>query len=132
MGKSLVYAANTATQAVPVNGTINFGNVVRRYGCDTNVAGGILNVSGIGYYSIDANFEFEGTGTGVAVITLYKDGAAIPGAVAKRSTAADTTYAVTIPTEVRQKCCCESPITAVVSGVAINVTNATIRAVKDA
>ena len=131
MGKSLVYAVNTATQAVPVNGTISFGNVVRRYGCDTNVSGGILNVSGIGYYSIDANFEFEGTAAGTATITLYKDGVAIPGATAIRSTADATTYAVTIPTVVRQKCCCESAITVVVTGSAIDVTNATIRAIKE-
>ena len=127
---SLLYAVNSATQAVSVDGTIDFGRIVRRYGREIDLSGGSVALNGAGYYAIDAAIAFEGTAAGVVTITLYKDGVAIPGASALRSTADGTTYDVAIPCIVREKCCCESVITAVVTGAAIDVTNATIRVIK--
>ena len=126
MSKALLYAANTSTQAYVATGTvINFGNVVRRYGSNINLSGGNISVNGSGYYNIDAHFTFNGA-AGTATIQLYKDGVAIPGAVATQVESATGTYAVTIPAVIREVCCCESTITAVISGVAGNVTNAAI------
>lgn len=124
--KSALYGANTSEQALAVDGVISFGNIIRRFGnAVLLVAGNIVN-TGAGYYDIDANFTFEGTATGTATITLYKDGIAIPGAVISHSTEADTVYNATIPALVRNVCCNESTITAVVTGVAVNVLNASV------
>lgn len=124
--KSALYAANTSAQSLTAGNTINFGNAVRRFGCNCNVAGGNATITGSGYYDIDADITFTAGGVGTAVITLYKDGAAISGATASVTTAADTTYAVSVPAIVRQICCCESTITAVITGVAATVLNAAI------
>lgn len=124
--KSAVYAANTSAQSLAAGDTINFGNVVRRFGCNCNVSGGNAIVNGSGYYDLDADVTFTAGGAGTAVITLYKDGAAISGATASVTTVAETTYAVSIPAIIRQVCCCESTITAVITGVAATVLNAAI------
>lgn len=121
-----MYAANTSTQAYVATGTtINFGSVVRRYGNNIALSGGNVVVRGAGYYNVDVNIGFTGA-AGTATIQVFKDGVAIPGATATITTAADTNFAVTIPTLIREVCCNESTITVVISGVAGNVVNAAI------
>lgn len=126
MGKSLLYAANTNSQVLAVNGVVNFGNIVRRYGCNCNLSGGNAIVKGSGYYNISTNFTFTAGSTGVGTITLYKDGVAIPGASASGSFAANTVYCVAIPTAVKDFCDCESTITAVITGIGMTFSNASI------
>ena len=128
--KSCIYAANTATQSISDGGTINFGSAVRRYGSACNVEGGNLTLNGAGYYDISVNVTIAGTAAGTAVVQLYKDGVIIPGASASLTTAADTTYSASVSTIIRKSCCCESSITAVVSGVAVSVTSASITSEK--
>ena len=124
---SLVYAANNVSQAFVAAGTvINFGTPVRRYGCNCSVSGGNLVTHGSGYYYIDTNISFTAGGQGTATVQLYKDGVAIPGAIATLTTASATAYSVSIPAVVRDKCCCDSTITAVISGVNGNVTSVAI------
>lgn len=128
MSNSIVYAENATTQAFVATGTtVNFGNVVRRYGCNTNVIGGNGVINGSGYYIIHSSVNISGTAGGTATIQLYKDGAPIPGSLIRFTTADGVLSAISLPTvAVRQKCCCESTITAVISGVASNIINATI------
>ena len=123
--KSCVYGANTASQNIVDGGTINFGSIVRRFGNNTNIAGGNGVVIGEGYYDIDTNITFTAA-AGTVTIALYKDGVPITGATATRTTAATSSYTITIPALVRQKCCCESVITAVLTGEDTTVTNAAI------
>lgn len=126
MSKSILYAANTNSQTFATAGTvINFGSIVRKYGCNIALSGGNVVVDGIGYYDIDANITFNGA-AGNVLIQLYKDGVAIPGAEATVTVVADTFYSVTIPAVIREHCCCEDTITAMISGVVGTVSNAAI------
>lgn len=119
-------------QVVVAGDRVNFGDIVRRYGCSVNMSGGNVSVTQEGYYDIDTSVTFVAGAAGVVTVTLLKDGVIIPGAVASVTVAdADTVTVNTPPCTIRQKCCCESAITAVISGVAGSITNATIRVEKD-
>lgn len=135
MSKSIVYAANTATQDVPVNGTINFGNIVRRYGCNTNISNGNGLINGTGYYKINTNFTITDTAAGDVTITLFEDGTAIQGATATITAAVGSLYNINIPAVVRKFGNCNnnvaSTITAAVTGTAATVNNATITIEKE-
>lgn len=126
MCRAIIYAANTNSQTVDDGRVINFGNIVRRYGCNCNVSGGNVIVSGTGYYEIDTDFTFQSGGDGTAVITLYQDGVEIPGGKASLSVATDLIYAVSVPAVIRQRCGCDSTIRAILSGVSGTFTNAAI------
>lgn len=128
MGKSILYAVNPNDQTVAVGSIVNFGNLVRRYGCDCNISGGNAVVKSTGFYNIDTNMDFTASASGTVTITLYQDGVAIPGAFSTRTVVADAQYQITIPAVVRARCCfCNnSTITAVVSGQTVEVNNAAI------
>lgn len=131
MSNSIIYVVNSTTQTVAVNNAINFGTIVRRYGNCINASGTIVDINSPGYYNIDTNFTVTPSASGTLTITLYKDGTPIPGATASRTVASDLIYSLNIPTIVRHKCCCESSITAVVTGVATEISNASILVTKE-
>lgn len=130
MSRSALYSANTLSQTLAVGDNISFGNIVRRFGNNINMSGGNVSLQGAGYYDIDTEFTFTAGAAGTAVITLYKDGTAIPGAVASFTAAADSVYTVSIPALVRTFCCTQSTITAVLTGVAGTVNNSAAKVVK--
>lgn len=132
MSKSIIYAGNNATQTTTADGTvIAFNNIVRRYGCNLGLSGGNVIAKGTGYYRGDVNLTFEGTATGTAVFTVYKNGVAVPYANASRSTADGVVYGLSIPFEIRNNCCCDEAITVVASGIAVDVTNSAILVEKE-
>lgn len=133
MSKSLLYAVNSNTQDLEIGENISFGTAVRRFGCNIDANGGTPSITGAGYYSIDIDIDFSTAigSTGIVSVTLMQDGTAIPGASVEQSVAALTTYTKSISCVVRDRCCGTSTITAVVGGVAINVSNASIRIVKE-
>lgn len=132
MSKSVLYGVNRTAQTIVVGDRVNFGNIIRKYGCNINMSGGEVNITGEGYYNLDASITFVAGAEGIATITLLKDGSIIPGAGASQTVASGDTVTLTIPPSViREKCCCESTITAVISGVIGVINNATIRVVKD-
>lgn len=124
--KSMVYAVNTANQSVVENGIINFGSIVRRFGCNAYVSGGNGVVRGQGYYTIDTNITVTTTTASTVGISLYKDGVVIPGSEVAFTTSASGSMAISIPAAIRQLCDCESTITAVVSGAGVEVNNASV------
>lgn len=132
MANSLLYGVNNAPQVVVVGDRVNFGAPVRRYGKNITMSGGEVYVSGDGYYAIDASVTFVAGAAGIATVTLLKDGAVIPGASASLTVADATTYTINIPrSAIRQKCCGESTITAVISGVIGTISEATILVEKE-
>jgi len=132
MSKSLLYGVNRTPQVIVVGDRIDFGQVVRRYGCGINMSGGEVSITNEGYFDIDASVTFVAGAAGVVTVTLLKDGAIIPGAGASATVAdGDTVTLVLPPSVIRQKCCCESTITAMITGVIGSITNATIRVEKD-
>lgn len=132
MSKSLLYGVNRTPQVIVVGDRVNFGQVVRKYGCGINMSGGEVYVTSEGYFDVDASVTFVAGAAGVVTVTLLRDGAIIPGAGASATvTDGGTVTLVLPPSVIRQKCCCESTITAVITGVVGSITNATIRVLKD-
>jgi len=132
MSQALIYKVNNRQQAVVATGTsIDFGNIIRRYGCIQGNGDGV-HLPCTGYYALDGSFDVLGTAGGTMTIQFYYNGIPIPGASASLTTAADVRNSVTIPAIVRQNCP-KNPgaITAIASGVAGTITQATIRLVKE-
>ena len=129
MCKSILYGANTGTQAVTAGSPINFGGTVRRFGRDLNMSGGNVVAYGPGYYEVDANITFVADTAGEVNVAVYRDGIMITGAKASVPGTAGIEYQITIPAVIRNKCCAESEIT-VIPDVNITLTNAAIVAKK--
>lgn len=130
--KAGLYANNSNAQVLAVGSTINFGNVVRRYGSYANTDGGNVILRGTGYYWVMMKFVVTNTGDAAAAptITLYKDGTAYAGAYATDTIAAGAVKTMYVPCMVRETCDCDSTITAVLSGAAVTINNATVTVVK--
>lgn len=126
--KSALYAAMQTPTAVAVNGVIPLGSLIRRYGGDVSLNGNAVNITGAGYYDVDASITVAPTAAGTVTVTLYKDGVAVPGATASETAAANGTVDLSIPALVRQVCCAAgSALTLVLTGAAATVNNVALR-----
>ena len=126
--KSALYAAMQTPTAVAVDGVIPLGSLIRRYGCDVALNGNAVNITGAGYYDVDASVTVSPAAAGTVTVTLYKDGVAVPGATASETAAANGTVDLNIPALVRQVCCeAGSALTLVLTGVAATVNNVALR-----
>ena len=126
--KSALYAAMQTPTAVAVDGVIPLGSLIRRYGCDVSLNGNAVNITGAGYYDVDASVTVSPAAAGTVTITLYKDGVAVPGATASETAAANGTVDLSIPALVRQVCCAAgSALTLVLTGAAATVNNVALR-----
>lgn len=126
--KSALYTALQTPTAVAVDGVIPLGSLIRRYGCDISLNGSAVNLSGAGYYDVDASITVAPTAAGTVTATLVKDGVAIPGATASAAAAAGAPTVLSFPALVRQACCASgSALTLVLSGAAATVTNVALR-----
>jgi hypothetical protein len=127
MSKSAIYTANTSNQTVDVNGIINLGTIVRRYGPNVNLSGNAIQIDGAGYYDIDVSVTAAPTAAGAVTVTMYENGVAIQGASATSSTTtANNSVNISITSLVREFCsCCEglSNLTFVLSGTEAVVSN---------
>lgn len=129
MGKSAIYTSNTTAQALAIGSAISPGSIIRRFGPNLNLSGESINVTGAGYYSIDASFVITATNAGTVIITLVKDGVAVPGAIASASLAVGDVATISINALVREfGCCCDnnSNLNFVLSGAAETISNASI------
>jgi len=130
MSKSLIYTANTSAQSVALNGIINPGTVVRRFGPNLNLSGNAIQIDGGGYYSIDASFIAAPTAAGNVTITAYLNNVAIPGAVATASVETENNpINLSINAVLREPCqCCEgiSNLTFVLTDTAATVSNSAV------
>ena len=126
--KSALYAALQTPTAVAIDGVIPLGSLIRRYGCDISLNGNAVNLSGAGYYEVDASITVAPTAAGTVTATLVKDGVAIPGATASAAAAAGAPTVLSFPALVRQACCAAgSALTLVLSGAAATVNNVALR-----
>ena len=126
--KSALYAAMQTPTAVAVDGVIPLGSLIRRYGCDVALNGNAVNITGAGYYDVDASVTVSPAAAGTVTITLYKDGVAVPGATASETAAANGTVDLSIPALVRQVCCAAgSALTLVLTDAAATVNNVALR-----
>ena len=131
MARSLIQTVNPSAQTVAENGIISLGTVSRRYGCNLRMSGNGIEVSGDGYYEIDASFVIAPSATGNVSVAMVVDGVTIPGATAT-GTATAVGDVVTLPifATIRRACgCCDSVnnVTFVITENAGSVTNASVR-----
>jgi hypothetical protein len=130
MSRSAIYVVNPASQEVVADGVINLGTIVRRFGCNLQLMGNGIRVTGPGYYSIDGSITLTPAAAGTVTVTAYKDGVAIPGAVASATVAAaDTQVSLPLVGVIKENCvCCDdsSSVTFVLSGGDSTVTNVAI------
>lgn len=130
MSKSAIYTVNNSAQNVAVNGVINLGSIIRRFGPNLTLSGNAIQVCGAGYYDIDASITLAPTAAGNVTVTVFKDNIAIPGATA--TTSVDTVnnpVNLSICALLREPCeCCESVnnLTFVLTGTAASVTNTAV------
>lgn len=125
--KNLIYAGDTNTQLIPsTGGVVNFNSVIRKKGCHLQLSGGNVTTHGEDHYVVLVNLSVSGTGAGTLDVQLFADGVPITGASASITTADATVYQLLVPGVVKESCYCEKTITCFVSGVAVNITNATI------
>lgn len=126
--KSALYAAMQTPTAVAVDGVIPLGSLIRRYGCDVALNGNAVNITGAGYYDVDASVTVAPTAAGTVTATLYKDGVAVPGATASAAGAAGAPVVLAFPALVRQVCCASgAALTLVLTGAASTVSNVALR-----
>ena len=126
--KSALYAVLQTPTAVAIDGVIPLGSLIRRYGCDISLNGNAVNLSGAGYYDVDASITVAPTAAGTVTATLVKDGVAIPGATASAAAAAGAPTVLSFPALVRQACCAAgSALTLVLTGAAATVNNVALR-----
>ena len=130
MSKSLIQTTNQTSQAVGLNGIISLGSVLRRFGCNCRLSGNAVEITGEGYYKIDADVSVAPTAVGNVTVALYNNGVQIPGAIAYGAVStAGNNVTLPISTTVRQGCCCDSAdsITCVLLAGAGTVNNISLR-----
>lgn len=123
--KSALYTVNNSLPTVAVNGTIPFGTIIRRFGCNINLSGTGIIMEGTGYYDVEISATVSPTAAGTVTITLLKDGVAVPGAVASETAAAaGNATNLGISTVVRLQCCdSTSTLTLVLTGTEAVINN---------
>jgi len=130
MSKSAIYVANTSNQDVQVDGIIIPGTIVRRYGPNVGLAGNAIQISGAGYYELNASITLAPTAEGEVSVSIYKDGVPLQGAIAtETAAAAGDSVNLSIMAILREFCsCCDglSNLTFVLTGVDSTVTNIAI------
>lgn len=134
MSRSIISTVNTSTQQVTDGGTVALGSITHRYGCNLGLNDNAIVINGFGYYDVDCTVIAAPTEVGTITATLYRNNVAIPGATSSFTvSAADDIVTLTIPTVIREACACQGPtsITCVLSGVASEVSNVTMKVVKE-
>lgn len=108
--KSALYTAMQTPTAIPVDGILPLGSIIRRYGCDANLNGNAVNITNAGYYDVDVSVTVAPTAAGTVTVTLVKDGVPIPGATASAAAAAGAPTVLSFPALVRQPCCASGSV----------------------
>lgn len=132
MSRSLIQVANQSSQAVAVDSIITLGSVQRRFGCNCRLSGNAIELTGDGYYVVDANVSIAPTAEGNVTVALYNNGTQVTGAIAYATVAGAGDF-VTLPIEttIRQMCCDSADnLTLVLVEGAGTVTNVSMRVEK--
>ena len=133
MSKSLIQTVNQSTQSVANNSIIELGSVIRRFGCNCRLNGNAIEVSGEGYYKVDANITLAPTAAGNVTVALYRNGVPLTGATATGSVStAGNPVTLPIQTTIREGCCCDggTALTLVLVSGASTVSNVAMRVEK--
>jgi len=132
MSRAVLYTANSNNQTVGINGIISPGGVVRRYGCNIQLSGNAVTLTGTGYYDISASITLVPSAAGTVTVTAYQDGIPIQGATASATVAAvDTSVALPVIGMARLvNPNAGSNITFVLTGVESDISNFALKIIK--
>ena len=133
MSKSLIQTVNQSTQSASVNGIIDLGSVIRRFGCNLRLNGNAIEVEGAGYYTIDANVTIAPTAAGNVQVAIFKNGVQLTGAIATGSvSSAGNPITLPIQTTIREGCNCDggTSLTLVLLAGAGTISNVAVRVEK--
>lgn len=133
---SLIQTAN-ANFSVAADGSIPFGNIVRRYGKFVNLNGNDIIACGNGYYQVVLSITLTPTAAGLIGVQLYAGGTPVSGANASETATADGVVNLFVVTTVRVmgNCCDDNcvPISlqlvtpeGVTTGVTVNNLSASV------
>lgn len=126
--KSALYTAMQTPTAIPVDGILPLGGIIRRYGCDANLNGNAVNITNAGYYDVDVSVTVAPVAAGTVTVTLVKDGVPIPGATASAAAAAGAPTVLSFPALVRQPCCASGAALSLrLTGAEATVSNVALR-----
>lgn len=130
--KAELYIANTTSTAVASGGIVPFNITVRRKGCDIQRGGGgaVIEDVGSNYYDVDVSVTFTAPVAGLITFKLQQNGNDVVGATASTTITTPTTEvrSLTIPATIRTFTCGNiDTLTLVNSGLAVTVSNATMR-----
>jgi hypothetical protein len=124
VSKSIIYTVNSSGATVPVNGTIPFGTIVRKYGCNLNSADGSIIARGEGYYEFHISLSVIPAAAGTITATLLADGVAVVGGKATATAVASSPLNFGIDAVQRLQCCDSSTtFTLLISGVGAAISN---------
>ena len=133
MSKSLIQTVNQSTQSASVNGIIDLGSVIRRFGCNLRLNGNAIEVDGAGYYTIDANVTVAPTAAGNVQVAIFKNGVQLTGATATGAVStAGNPITLPIQTTIREGCNCDggTSLTLVLLAGAGTISNVAVRVEK--
>lgn len=128
--KPLIVLNNRESTSITVGNTIPFPIIVRRREegiQQSNDTITIVNNRKSNYYEVSVTITFTAPVTGTAIIRLYQNGVAIPGAlIASTVNTATTEYnTISLDTVIRTYCQdCLTTLTLVVDGIDITIQNA--------
>lgn len=126
--RSAIYAVNTSMATIPEGGTYQPNTIIRRFGQCCQMANNAMELNGQGYYDVAVTATVIGTVAGNVTMTVYQDGAAVPGMNATQTIKAvgDT---VTLGTSGIVRVYCgknSSTLTVVIGGQAVTGSNLAI------
>lgn len=126
--RSAIYAVNTSTVTIPEGGNYQPNTIIRRFGQCCQMANNAMELNGQGYYDVAVTATVIGTVAGNVTMTVYQDGAAVPGMNATQTIKAvgDT---VTLGTSGIVRVYCgknSSTLTIVIGGQAVTGSNLAI------
>lgn len=126
--RSAIYSVNTSTATILEGGTYQPNTIIRRFGQCCQMANNAMQLNGQGYYDVAVTATVTGTVAGNVTMTVYQDGAAVPGMNATQTIKAvgDT---VTLGTSGIVRVYCgknSSTLTIVIGGQAVTGNNLAI------
>ena len=101
--KSAIYLQNSGVYSVTEGNTIPLGNVIRRFGQNTQVSGSGIALGGCGYYKVTATFTIVPTAVGVVGVSLTNAGTTVSSNMSYASTASEP-VSLTVVSLVRIVC----------------------------
>lgn len=132
--KSCIRVYNSVPQTVTdaAQTLVLEGTPVVDTGCSLtlNTSGITINKSGL--YHLSADVVFTPTAAGTSTIQLYKDGVALPCAIAQDTAEASNTFTAHVETDICVNTCCvnQPVISLVATGVAGTVNSLCVGALK--